>query len=137
MIDDCVFCKVGQNIFPAAKVYEDEEVLAFFDQFPVARYHTLVVPKEHYSDLFDIPPDLVGKVMKVTQKIAKVYSEALDLKNLQLLSNCGRYAQQSVFHFHIHIIPRFPLDGNNINWQKHPEYQMEFSDMLSKLPRIE
>lgn len=136
MVDGCIFCKIVQNTAPTTKVYEDDEVIAFFDIYPVARYHTLVIPKLHYSSLFDIPSELLGKVIEVTQKIAIIYRDSLDIENLHLVNSCGKYAQQDVFHFHIHIIPRFPNDGNNITWKKHPEYQTEFSELLRKLPRI-
>ncbi|MGB4594699.1 MAG: HIT family protein [Anaerolineaceae bacterium] len=137
MNEDCIFCKIVQGLSPAARVYEDEEILAFLDRFPVARYHTLVIPKAHYSSIFEIPSETLSKLILVAQKIARVYRDSLDINNLQLLNNCGKYAQQDVFHIHFHIIPRFPQDGNNIVWPKHPEYQRDFPEMLSRLPIIE
>lgn len=137
MTEDCVFCKIVQNTIPAYKVYEDTEIVAFFDFFPVAKYHTLVIPKKHYADFFEIPSELLGKLMEVTQKIALVYRDSLGIENVQLLNNCGRFAQQGVFHIHFHIIPRFENDGNNLKLQKHLEYQQEYAEMINKLPRIE
>jgi histidine triad (HIT) family protein len=137
MIENCIFCKIANNQSLAAKVYEDDVVLAFLDAFPVSRYHTLVIPKQHYTNLFEIPSQELEKVVTATQKIARVYRDALNIDNIQLLNNCGSFAQQDVFHFHMHIIPRFPLDGNNISWQKHPEFQMDFPEILKQLPSIE
>jgi len=135
-MSDCVFCQIVRGEAPAAKIYEDDDVLAFLDIFPVSRFHTLVIPKIHYKNFLDVPPTLLSKVNLATQKIALVYREHLGLNNFHFLTNCGSQAQQDVFHLHLHIIPRHLGDGNNVIWQKHPEFRGEFDAMIGQLPKI-
>ncbi len=104
----CIFCKIVEGEVPAHKVYEDDDFLAFLDANPKSEGHTLVIPKEHYEDIFDIPEDvlrgLIGRVKKVAEMIV-----GSDLKpdGFWLRQSNGKAAGQVVFHFHIHIIPAY------------------------------
>ncbi len=103
----CIFCKIINNEIPSYKVYEDEDVLAILDIAQVTKGHTLVMPKKHYDNILDCDPEVLKKVISVTQKLANELKGKLDAPGLNILSNCGEVAGQSVDHLHFHIIPRY------------------------------
>ena len=130
---DCIFCKIASGEFNSWKVCEDEHALAFLDINPVAEYHTIVVPKKHYANIFDIPADELARVMATVKRVVDLYGDKLGLKNCQIIHNAGAEAQQEVFHFHIHIIPRAHGDGNNITWKTHLELRDKFAEMMGRI----
>ncbi len=130
---DCIFCRVGRGASPSWKVYENDKVYAFLDINPATRYHTLVIPKAHYTNIFDIAEEDLKEVITVVQKIARLYREKLGMEDIQIISNTGAAAQQTVFHIHFHIVPRSTTDGQDIHWVTHREWRGEFNDMLEKL----
>ena len=132
-MNDCIFCKIAAGEIPAAKVYEDEHTVAFFDMFPATRYHTLVVPKKHFENMFDADAAELAHLMNAVKKVADIYAEKLGFDNIQIVNANGAAAQQSVMHLHYHIIPRHKDDGLDIEWPRHPECQGEFDEMLKKL----
>lgn len=107
---ESVFSKIIKREIPAHIVYEDEFVIAFLDITQATKGHTLVVPKVQYDTVFDMPEDLSGKVFEVATKLSKAIKKAFNATGLNILSNNGSSASQSVFHFHLHLIPRFPGD---------------------------
>lgn len=131
--DDCIFCKIIKGEIKSYKVYEDDKVYAFFDTNPINEYHTLVIPKNHYQDIFDIPEEELVAVVKAAKKIAKLFKEKLGVNNMQMFNNSGVKAQQDVFHFHMHLVPREESDGNDINWSTNPELQEKFDKLIKKL----
>lgn len=132
-MDSCIFCKVVKGAAPSWKIYENEDVYAFLDINPATKYHTLVIPKQHYTDIFEIPERELKEVIAVVRTLAHLYKEKLGMKHLQILSNTGAEAQQTVFHLHFHIIPRKKGDGQNWHWKTHREWRNEFDEMLSQL----
>lgn len=123
---NCIFCKIINGDIPAYKVYEDEHVLAFLDISQVTNGHTLVIPKKHHKDLYDLPAEAAEKVFSVVPKIATAIKDSFNPIGLNLLNNNGEYAGQSVFHFHLHIIPRYGKgDGFGAVWKSH---QSEYSE---------
>lgn len=114
MGETCVFCKIVRGEESAERVYEDESVLAFLDIKPITLGHTLVVPKKHNQDLFEIPKKELGKIAKATKKVAEGLRRSLDAKGVNILHSSGSVAQQEVPHFHIHVIPRYKRDEINI-----------------------
>ncbi|MFW5795284.1 MAG: HIT family protein [Bacillota bacterium] len=130
---DCIFCNIIKGEIDSYKVYENDKVYAFFDTNPINEYHTLIIPKKHYKDIYDIPEDELEAVIKATKKIAGLYKEKLGVNNVQIFSNSGVKAQQDVFHFHMHLVPREDNDGQDINWSTKPELREEFDDLLKKL----
>jgi histidine triad (HIT) family protein len=130
---DCIFCKIIKGEMPSWKVYENEHVYAFFDINPITRYHTLVIPKKHSVDIFDIEEADLRELIAGVKAIARLYEEKLGIQNIQILSNSGAEAQQDVFHLHFHLIPRQKGDGANIRWKTHREYRGEFDEMLNAL----
>ena len=103
---DCIFCKITRGEIPSSKVYEDEHAFAFLDIKPVAKHHTLVVPKKHYANILDIPADELAHVMAAVKNIVDMYREKFGMTDVKLLHNAGAAAGQEVFHFHFHIIPK-------------------------------
>ncbi|MDP3995219.1 MAG: HIT family protein [bacterium] len=113
-MQDCIFCKIVAGEIPSHKVYEDDEVLAFLDINPVNPGHTLVIPKEHYKDLLDTPPELASKLIQAVRDIAPAILKAVGADSFNLGLNNGATAGQVVFHTHLHIMPRFPNDGHKL-----------------------
>lgn len=107
---ESVFSKIIKREIPAHIVYEDEFVIAFLDITQATKGHTLIVPKVQYETIFDMPEELSGKVLAVATKVAKAIQKAFNPDGLNILSNNGAFASQSVFHFHIHLIPRYQGD---------------------------
>jgi len=104
-MEDCIFCKIVNKEVPAEIVYEDDDVIAFLASEPFEKGHTLVIPKKHYKDLLDIPPEELSRVVLVAQKLAKYYEKKLNC-GFNLVNNCKRIAEQAIFHFHLHLVPR-------------------------------
>ena len=130
---DCIFCKIVKGTAKSWKVWENDDVYAFLDIHPASRYHTLVIPKKHYENIFDVPEHELKEVIAVVRKIAKLYEEKLGINNLQVINSNGAEGQQDVFHIHYHIVPRKRDDGQNIRWKTHPEWVSEYDDMIQKL----
>jgi histidine triad (HIT) family protein len=132
-MENCIFCKIVRGEFSSKKVYENSRVYAFLDISPVNEYHTLVIPKKHYSNIFDIPEEELKEVIFAVKKICNLYNEKLGIENVQIINNSGSEAQQDVFHIHFHIIPRKKGDGQDISWKTHPDLRVKFEEMLEKL----
>ena len=130
---DCIFCKIGQGEITSWKVYENEGVLAFLDVNPVNEYHTLVIPKNHYENIFDIPEDELKEVMAVIKKLVTLFNSKLGIRNVQIINSSGSEAQQDVFHIHFHIVPRKLNDHQDIEWRTHPEWVERFDQLLERL----
>lgn len=115
--DDCIFCKIIAGEIPSAKVYEDEHVYAFLDISQVTTGHTLVIPKVHTADIFETPADVAGELFARVPKIANAIKKVYHPQGINLLNNNGIFAGQSVYHLHIHIIPRYDQnDGFQSKW---------------------
>ena len=106
-MDDCIFCKIVKGDIPAYKVYEDEKVFAFLDINPLSKGHTLILPKQHYKDILDVPPDLYGYMFEIAKKIAVNINKKYKPKGIFVNQNNGEIAGQSVFHVHIHLKPMY------------------------------
>ena len=103
----CIFCKIAQKQVPASFVCEDEKMVAFLDIKPLNEGHTLVIPKVHYESIFDIPKDLVAYLHGVIKKITLALSKATNPDGISIVQQNGKAAGQEIFHFHIHVIPRY------------------------------
>lgn len=115
--DDCLFCKIIDGELPAAKVYEDDHVFAFLDISQVTTGHTLVVPKVHTKNLYETTPEVARELFERVPKIAQAIKDVYNPKGLNLLNNNEISAGQSVFHLHLHLIPRYGEDdGFDAKW---------------------
>ena len=117
---DCLFCKIVAGEIPATRIHEDERTVAFMDINPATRGHVLVVPREHSRDLLTIEPKDLKAVATAAQKLAAVMPDRLGADGVNLLNSCGRAAWQTVFHFHMHVIPRYDGDTLRLPWQPAP-----------------
>ena len=117
---DCLFCKIVTGEIPATRVAEDDRTVTFMDINPATRGHVLVVPREHARDLLAIDPEDLAAVAGAGQKIAAVMPERLGADGVNLLNSCGRAAWQTVFHFHLHVIPRYAADPLRLPWTPEP-----------------
>lgn len=118
--EDCIFCKIINGELPSAKVYEDEHVYAFLDLSQVTKGHTLVIPKEHVKNIYETPSDVAKQLFARVPKIANAIRDAYQPKGLNILNNNEKAAEQSVFHLHLHLIPRYgDGDGYSPNWTVH------------------
>lgn len=115
--DNCIFCKIANGEIPSRTLYEDENFRVILDLGPATQGHALILPKEHYADLFALPQETAAEAMKLAKKIAKAQKSALKADGLNLVQNNGTAAGQTVGHFHIHLIPRYEGDGQTIGWK--------------------
>ena len=116
--DDCIFCKIAAGEIPSRKIYEDKDLIAIMDLNPTSKGHSLIIPKEHCTNIYDIDEDIAAKVMKTAKKLATKMTVALNCDGFNLLQNNGETAGQTMFHFHMHLIPRYKGDQVGITW--HP-----------------
>jgi histidine triad (HIT) family protein len=108
MIDDtCIFCKIGAGTLPSIKVAEDDKTLSFMDIMPQSPGHVLIIPKTHGAMLWDIPADAAAELMRQGQRVASAVQRAFDAPGIMVMQLNGAAAGQTVFHVHLHVIPRF------------------------------
>lgn len=107
----CIFCKIVEGSIPSYKVYEDSEVLAFLDLSQLTLGHTLVIPKKHVENIFELDSDTASVLFERVVEVAKLLKNNLNVENLNILNNNGKLASQSVNHYHIHLLPRYENDG--------------------------
>ena len=134
---ECIFCKIVNGDIPAAKVFENEHVVAFLDISQVTKGHTLVIPKVHKENIYELTPEIAGNLFEVVPRIANSIKEQFNPIGLNLLNNNGEQAGQSVFHYHIHIIPRYGKgDGFGAVWKSNqsdytPEMLKDIASQIS------
>ena len=117
---DCVFCKILAGELPATVVDEDERTIAFMDISPATRGHALVIPRAHSADLIEVPAQDLAAVSAASQRLARRMKERLEADGVNLLNSCGAAAWQTVFHFHMHVIPRYANDPLRLPWHPTP-----------------
>lgn len=115
-VRECIFCKIVAGQLPARIVDEDERTIAFMDIAPATRGHALVIPRAHAEDLLAVGHDDLAAVMAAAKRLAGLMGERLDADGVNLLNSCGAAAWQTVFHFHIHVIPRYEGDPLRLPW---------------------
>ncbi len=113
-MSDCLFCRIVAGEIPATRVHEDERTIAFMDINPVTRGHLLVIPRAHSRDLLDIEPADLAATAQAAQLLAGKAVRALDADGVNVVNNCGAAAGQTVFHFHLHVVPRTAGDGFHV-----------------------
>ena len=113
---NCIFCKIANGEIPSTTLYEDDDFRVILDMGPAARGHALLLPKEHYADLFELDDSLAEKALVTAKKVAARMKDALGADGFNLVQNNGETAGQTVFHFHMHLIPRYKGDGAGITW---------------------
>ena len=119
MKDNCIFCKIANGDIPSRKLYEDDKFVVIMDLGPATKGHSLIIPKEHYANLYEMPAELAGEAMKLAQKMAVKMTAALQAHGMNLVQNNGEAAGQTVHHFHLHLIPRYNEDEPCVTWTPH------------------
>lgn len=107
MKDDCIFCKIAAGEIPSKTLYEDEQFRVILDLGPVAKGHALILPKEHYANLYELPEEKAADAMKLAKRMMKQMTEKLNCDGFNIIQNNGEVAGQTMFHFHMHLIPRY------------------------------
>lgn len=119
--ENCIFCRIANGDIPSRTIYEDDHFRVILDNGPATRGHALILPKEHYKDLSEIPEETAAEAMIVAKKVSALLVKKLHADGLNLVQNNGETAGQTVKHFHIHLIPRYENDGQHILWNPtHP-----------------
>ena len=127
--DNCIFCKIAAGEIPSKTLYEDEQFRVILDLGPAAKGHALILPKEHYAKIYEIPDEVAASAMKLAKKMAGVITEKLNCDGFNIVQNNGVVAGQTVFHFHMHLIPRYEDDGQTIGWTPGEPTQEELEEI--------
>ena len=133
---DCIFCAIVAGDIPATIVYEDEDVLAFMDIAPINPGHTLIIPKQHYRNIYDIPAEVGGKIMQTAVSLAKAIRTALNTDGLNLVQSNEAAGFQTVFHFHLHLIPRWEGDPIRLPWRPSEGDMEEIGNIAAKIREV-
>ena len=135
MKDDCIFCKLANGVFPTNSIYEDDDFKVILDASPATKGHALILPKEHYANIYEIDEELLGKAAKLAKKLIIKETEALGCDGYNIVQNNGEVAGQTVFHFHMHLIPRYAADNdkNAVTWQQHEFPEDVMKDICAKM----
>lgn len=127
--EDCIFCKIANGEIPSKTLYEDDDFRVILDLGPATKGHALILPKEHYANLYELPDELAAKVMKLAKKMALRMTDKLGCDGFNLVQNNGEIAGQTVFHFHLHLIPRYEDDRQKIGWNPGSPSQEELEEI--------
>lgn len=133
--EDCIFCKIANGEIPSSTIYEDEDFRVFLDLNPATRGHALIVPKEHFADLFELDDELAKKAIILAKKLADHMKRALGCAGFNLVQNNGEAAGQTVFHFHLHLIPRYEKDEAGITWNPGTASPGELKELVNLLAK--
>lgn len=123
--DDCIFCKIANGEIPTNSIYEDENFNVIMDISPASKGHCIILPKTHAANLYELPDEWCEKIMLVAKKCSIVLKEVLGCEGINVLQNNGEIAGQTVFHLHVHLIPRYQDDKVNIKWEHGTEKGVE------------
>ena len=116
MDTNCIFCKIANGDIPSSTIYEDDFFRVILDLSPATKGHALILPKQHMANIFEMDDATAEKIFVLAKRIAKAMKSALNCDGLNIVQNNGEVAGQTVFHFHMHIIPRYDNDGQHITW---------------------
>jgi len=133
--DDCIFCKIANGEIPTNSIYEDEKFRVILDMGPATKGHALILPKEHYANLYELPEDWAAEAMVLAKRMAGSMTEKLGCDGFNLVQNNNPCAGQTVFHFHLHLIPRYENDGQEILWNPTSPSAEELKEVLQILTK--
>ncbi|MBP3239790.1 MAG: HIT family protein [Oribacterium sp.] len=131
--DNCIFCKLANGDIPTTTLYEDDTFRVIFDANPATDGHVLILPKEHYANLTELPYEIASDVMPLAGKIGKAMISGLGAKGFNVVQNNGEAAGQTVFHFHTHIIPRYGSEKELVLWKPNEVTSEKLSETCEKL----
>ncbi|MCM1143195.1 MAG: HIT family protein [Blautia sp.] len=131
--ENCIFCKIANGEIPSKTLYEDDLFRVILDLGPAAKGHALILPKEHYQNLYALPEETAGKVMILAKKMAAQITDKLHCDGFNLVQNNGEIAGQTVFHFHMHLIPRYQNDNQRIGWNPGKPSEQELEEIRKQI----
>lgn len=131
--ENCIFCKIAAGEIPSATLYEDEDFRVIMDIEPASKGHALILPKEHYANIYELPEELASKVMVLAKKMVAKMTDIVECDGYNVLQNNGEVAGQTVFHFHMHLIPRYKDDDVTIKWKQGTLTEEVKTEILSKI----
>ena len=131
--ENCIFCKIANGEIPAATLYEDEDFRVILDLGPASKGHALILPKEHYANLYELDDEVASKVLVLAKKMIKKLTDVLGCDGYNLVQNNGEVAGQTVHHFHMHLIPRYNGDQVGLTWKPGTLTEADKEEILSKL----
>ncbi len=130
---DCIFCKIANGEIPSATIYENSDFRVILDVAPANRGHALIIPKEHFKDIFDIDAVTAGKLFSLATEVARAMKNVLHCDGLNIVQNNGLIAGQTVFHFHLHLIPRYEGDGIKLTWEQHESDSTDLQELAREI----
>ncbi|MBR6239135.1 MAG: HIT family protein [Lachnospiraceae bacterium] len=131
--DNCIFCKIAGGDIPTNAIYEDNDYKVILDMSPATRGHALILPKEHYKNIYEMPEERVAGAFRLAGKMAQTMTDKLGADGFNIVQNNNEIAGQTVFHFHIHLIPRYEGDGQVVGWrpgESTPEELSKIKDLF-------
>ena len=131
--NNCIFCKIANGDIPSRTIAENEMFRVVLDVGPATRGHALILPKEHYRNLYDLPEEVAAEALKMAKMVALKMKEKLNCDGVNIVQNNEEAAGQTVFHFHMHVIPRFLNDGQVIGWKPGQPSAEELDEVLEAL----
>lgn len=129
----CIFCKIAGGEIPSATIYEDEKFRVILDLGPASKGHALILPKEHFANIYELDEETAAAAFVLAKKMAGKMTEALGCDGFNIVQNNGAVAGQTVFHFHIHLIPRYEGDGVALGWKPGELTEEQKEDILARL----
>ena len=132
-MSDCIFCKIANGEIPSATLYEDEDFRVILDLGPASKGHALILPKAHAANIYEISDDMAAKAMILAKKMATKMTEALKCDGFNIVQNNGEPAGQTVFHFHVHIIPRYENGPDMVTWAPGKATPEELAEISSSI----
>ena len=134
MKDDCIFCKLANGVFPTNSIYEDEDFNVILDASPATKGHALILPKEHYDNVYEMPDALLEKTIRLAKKIIQKETDVLGCDGYNIVQNNGEAAGQTVFHFHMHLIPRYKEKNMPmVTWKPNELPEEEMKDICRRM----
>lgn len=133
---DCIFCKIANGEISSATLYEDEDFRVMLDIGPASFGHTLILPKKHYADIYELPDELASRVFVLAKKVAEALKQGLGLEGINVLQNNGSLAGQTVYHFHMHLIPRYQGDEVGLTWKSGELKDKDKEAILEKITAL-
>lgn len=130
---DCIFCKIANGEIPSKTIYEDEQYRVILDLGPVTKGHALILPKDHYTNIYEISEDALSGVILLAKKMAVHMTDKLHADGFNLVQNNGVAAGQTVMHFHMHLMPRYNHGGQHISWEPQTVSSEELEEVKSQI----
>ena len=132
-MENCIFCKIANGEIPAATLYEDENFRVILDLGPASKGHALLLPKSHAANIYELSDEMAAKAMILAKKMATAMTAALKCDGFNIVQNNGECAGQTVFHFHMHLIPRYEGDGVGLTWKPGQLSDEDKEEILNKV----